>query len=395
MQCARRAGHYSSVVASSVQSVLQQETLQAVAVGLLCSRSSADSRPEQHGLKTAFASCSFSSAICHLASLQQAEGSSLSTQLSVQCAYASTSAGISQASSAGSQDGPKDRKESQSSSPTQQRTASGYRGVSWKAIVKRWESRVRHDSIAWCCGYWPSPEEAAEAWDRAAICVQRPDKWLNFPDRYSQDERRRLQQISLKDLSNTLQRSALPKTSRYRGVSWSKAANKWNSSLKHDLVQWNFGHWFSPEEAAEAYDRAAICVQRPDWQLNFPDRYSQDERRQLQQTSLKVLSHTLRLSSFPKTSRYPGVSLMRKTGKWYAQLFSKNRKYNLGYWRTEVGAAKAVDQARICLGGNPRMLSFSAKEYPEDLLLMHNTEAHLLRGCKAEMVSLAQPHPIG
>ncbi|KAK9822552.1 hypothetical protein WJX74_003979 [Apatococcus lobatus] len=365
MQCARRAGHYSSVVASSVQSVLQQETLQAVAVGLLCSRSSADSRPEQHGLKTAFASCSFSSAICHLASLQQAEGSSLSTQLSVQCAYASTSAGISQASSAGSQDGPKDRKESQSSSPTQQRTASG------------------------------NVEEAAEAWDRAAICVQRPDKWLNFPDRYSQDERRRLQQISLKDLSNTLQRSALPKTSRYRGVSWSKAANKWNSSLKHDLVQWNFGHWFSPEEAAEAYDRAAICVQRPDWQLNFPDRYSQDERRQLQQTSLKVLSHTLRLSSFPKTSRYPGVSLMRKTGKWYAQLFSKNRKYNLGYWRTEVGAAKAVDQARICLGGNPRMLSFSAKEYPEDLLLMHNTEAHLLRGCKAEMVSLAQPHPIG
>jgi hypothetical protein len=46
-------------------------------------------------------------------------------------------------------------------------------------------------------------------------------------------------------------------SSRYRGVTWNKASQKWQAGIKCNLKSTHLGLFESEEEAARAYDRAA------------------------------------------------------------------------------------------------------------------------------------------
>lgn len=64
-------------------------------------------------------------------------------------------------------------------------------------------------------------------------------------------------------------------TSKYLGVSWAKANNKWRAGIsigpkKHK----NLGYYLTEEEAAEAYDLAAIEKYGEFANLNFPEKYT-------------------------------------------------------------------------------------------------------------------------
>lgn len=47
-------------------------------------------------------------------------------------------------------------------------------------------------------------------------------------------------------------------TSIYKGVSWNKFAGKWAAYIKVDLVQKHLGYFIAEEDAAKAYNEAAI-----------------------------------------------------------------------------------------------------------------------------------------
>lgn len=59
-------------------------------------------------------------------------------------------------------------------------------------------------------------------------------------------------------------------TSRFKGVSWYRSRNKWQSKITVDQHCKNLGRYDSEEEAAQAYDAAAAAHWGPFARLNFP-----------------------------------------------------------------------------------------------------------------------------
>jgi predicted site-specific integrase-resolvase len=62
-----------------------------------------------------------------------------------------------------------------------------------------------------------------------------------------------------------------PPTSRFKGVCWDKAAEKWIASIKKDHVSRHLGRYHDELAAAEAYDEAARELFGEHARLNFPD----------------------------------------------------------------------------------------------------------------------------
>jgi len=61
----------------------------------------------------------------------------------------------------------------------------------------------------------------------------------------------------------------LPKSSRFRGVSWRKDNEQWQAFIAVKRKQRHLGYFDDEREAARAYDRAAIRLHREKATLNF------------------------------------------------------------------------------------------------------------------------------
>jgi hypothetical protein len=65
-------------------------------------------------------------------------------------------------------------------------------------------------------------------------------------------------------------RDGSPTSSRFKGVSWDRSRNKWQSKITVNGLCKNLGRHGSEEEAARAYDAAARASWGPFARLNFP-----------------------------------------------------------------------------------------------------------------------------
>jgi hypothetical protein len=122
-------------------------------------------------------------------------------------------------------------------------------------------------------------------------------------------------------------------TSGYKGVTWSKSANKWVAQLHHNGRHLHLGCFGSREEAAAAYDMAAIKLYQDFAHLNFSRTNYPD-----------VMHNDIDLESKLQqnnTSGYKGVTKVR--GRYRA---IKNRVH-LGYFDTAEQAAMAYETALL------------------------------------------------
>jgi hypothetical protein len=117
-------------------------------------------------------------------------------------------------------------------------------------------------------GFWASEEEAAMAYDRAALYYR--DRFgaaveLNYPDR-------KLVSASAEQLwlESERERKAAT-TSRFRGVTWDASKSVWIAQIRGPGLtrQRKLGTFAREEDAARAYDRASIELRGDDARLNF------------------------------------------------------------------------------------------------------------------------------
>lgn len=66
-----------------------------------------------------------------------------------------------------------------------------------------------------------------------------------------------------------------PATSRFKGVSWCRARDKWQATIRIDGESIFLGRYDSEVEAARAYDRAAVAHWGEFAQINSPSEVSQ------------------------------------------------------------------------------------------------------------------------
>jgi hypothetical protein len=200
---------------------------------------------------------------------------------------------------------------------------SKYRGVCWDKRSSKWQALIYHTGKRHYLGTFDNEEEAARAYDRAASAHRGDKAVLNFPAEGQQgvdDEKR----------------------SKYRGVSWYKRDSKWKAQIRHTGKLHYLGYFDDEEEAARAYDRFASAHRGDKAALNFPPEGEQG-------------------MSVGMTSEYRGVSWVKSSSKWKAQIQLTGKKHHLGCFDDEEEAARAFDRAAREHHGDKTIPNFPAE----------------------------------
>jgi AP2-like factor (ANT lineage) len=181
-----------------------------------------------------------------------------------------------------------------------QRGSSRYVGVCWSKRKCAWEVQLtdRQTQRRQRTGSYASEEDAARAYDCAAVEANGAGAKRNFPDAaigelpaaageepklpVAADEEPKLPVAAGEEPKLPVAADEEPKlpvaageeqrtSSGYIGVSWSTARSSWLAYLTDVQTKWGYiGYYASEEDAARAYDRAAVQAHGAGAKLNFP-----------------------------------------------------------------------------------------------------------------------------
>jgi len=225
--------------------------------------------------------------------------------------------------------------------------SSKYTGVSWNLQSKKWKATIFANGKQIFLGYFKSEIEAASKYDETAKLLGRP---LNFPNADQPATAKKIRRGS----------------SRYTGVHWVSARNKWKVQIKIDGKETYLGYFDDEQQAACKYDDFAASFGRP---LNMYDKIT-DDRRRFRDTSIdkekkycfsrkqqraraKVLILVRDFTTSCRevgrrrecSSMHTGVSWNTRRKKWVAQIKINGKNTYLGSHANEHDALCDYQQA--------------------------------------------------
>ncbi|KAG1667891.1 hypothetical protein FOA52_013651 [Chlamydomonas sp. UWO 241] len=227
-------------------------------------------------------------------------------------------------------------------------TSSRYVGVSWDKANSSWRARLtdtqtrreRH------IGCYASEESAARAYDCAVVQAHGSGATRNFPDE------------DISELPVTLgEERKQSSSSRYTGVCWNRAQSAWQVELwdPQSKRSRHIGIFASEENAARAYDYAAVQARGPGAKRNFPGEV------------ISELPMTVGEERKGPKSRYMGVSWHKSDSAWHVQLRDpqNKRKRCVGSYAFEEDAAKAYDFEAVKMCGPDAKRNFPGEVISE------------------------------
>mmetsp|Transcript_3555 Transcript_3555/g.12783 ORF Transcript_3555/g.12783 Transcript_3555/m.12783 type:complete len:667 (-) Transcript_3555:146-2146(-) len=164
--------------------------------------------------------------------------------------------------------------------PAKAPRSSKYRGVTYHSHNARWEAHLWCDKQMYLGGF-DSEEKAAKAYDKAAFALGKKFKPNFDRSNYDEEELKMLSALSRDELVAQVRRSSTCFTrgsSKFRGVTLHASKKRWEARLGHFAAkQYRYlGCFTTEEEAAHAYDRAAIRHRGTKAITNFPISYYKD-----------------------------------------------------------------------------------------------------------------------
>jgi hypothetical protein len=230
-----------------------------------------------------------------------------------------------------------------------QGSSSRYIGVTWHKPSTTWYVHLKHPQTKrqQHIGAFSSEEDAARAYDCAAVQAHGPGAKRNFPDE------------AISELPETVGEERKQRSSsRYVGVSWYKAGSSWQVHLREPQTkrQQRIGAFSSEEDAARAYDCAAVQAHGPGAKRNFPGE------------AISELPVTLgEEQKQHSSSRYVGVSWKTANSSWIVRLWDPQtkRQVHIGYFASEEDAARAYDCAAVQARGPGTKRNFPGEAISE------------------------------
>ncbi|KAG1661851.1 hypothetical protein FOA52_011618 [Chlamydomonas sp. UWO 241] len=148
------------------------------------------------------------------------------------------------------------------------------------------------------------------------------------------------------------------KTSSYRGVDWHKDSLAWRAWLWDPKTKRlkNIGTYTSEEDAARAYDYAAVEMHGPECtDRNFPDEVVSEPPVSLGDEMRER-----------KTSDFIGVCWHTGVLAWQVQLWDPQakRRQHIGTYASEEDAARAYDYATVKMHGP----GYTKRNFPDEVI---------------------------
>jgi hypothetical protein len=194
-----------------------------------------------------------------------------------------------------------------------------FRGVTLDK--NRYSAEIFKDNIRYYLGTYGTEEDAAKAYNKKA-------KEL-YGDR-----------ASLNDVEGDIEIVGhKTKSSKYRGVSYKKKLNKWLAVIYKDYKEIYVGIYKTEEEAALAYNIKAIEIHGDKAILNDVE------------GDVEIIVHK------PKSSKYRGVFINKKSNNWIAEIRKDKKKIRIGTYKTEEEAALAYNKKAIEVQGDKAKLN--------------------------------------
>lgn len=164
-----------------------------------------------------------------------------------------------------------------------------------------------------------------------------------------------------------------PKSSKYRGVTLFRPTGKWRAQISAAGKTTSLGDHDTEEEAARAFDRALINIKGgKEAPTNFSLHEYEDEVKRLVDMTQADLVADLRARARKagrSSSKYTGVTLIKATQRYHAQIMLRGKYLHLGFYSKEEEAARSYDKAALYFALAPPndTTNFSAASYSSEL----------------------------